>query len=211
MALEERFTYVVMPRRPIRNLIKGKNIIKETTLLLSKSEVSECLKHGRVYRKFYLESTGMERVIPSNLDRLHRSNHISEADYNNLKDKGEKTVSGLSTDSLGTVTPESEQHEENDVEIVDNVTEDEIEVVEEPVVEKKAGEEQLSTDNELISTGSEDIDDSENAETDDIPEESNVEISDVTDCKTSTSRSKKKRNKHRNNNSEASPVPKTAE
>lgn len=193
MALEERFTYKVVPKSPIRNIVKGKIIMKPTTLSLSKSEVLQCLKHGSVYRKFYLESSNnMERVTPSNLDRLHRSNHITEDDYkNNQSDMNDKTVSGLTNESSGTVKVQSEQC-------------DEVQSIE-TVEVKKAEEEQLSTENELISADSEDGDDSED---DEKSNESTV----VEDNNSRPARSKKKnRNKHRqNNNSETSTVPKTA-
>lgn len=84
MKLDERYMYTVVPRSPIRNLIKGKAIIKATNLQLSKDEVKACLKHGAVYRKFYCESNS-ERVTPSNLDRLHRKDHITEKQYEKLK------------------------------------------------------------------------------------------------------------------------------
>lgn len=83
MKLDERYMYTVVPRSPIRNLIKGKAIIKATNLQLSKDEVKECLKYGAVYRKFYCESNS-ERVTPSNLDRLHRKDHITEKQYEKL-------------------------------------------------------------------------------------------------------------------------------
>lgn len=196
MALEERFTYQVVPKKPIRNIVKGKIITRPTVLSLSKSEVLSCLKFGNVYRKFYLEpSTNMEKVTPTNLDRLHRSNHISETDYNNnLSDEDNKTVSGLTyTESSGTVNPESDQHDDVvDEEDIVEETENQSETVE----EKKAEEEQLSTD-DLISTDTEDIDVSEQH---------------VANNNSHSNRSKKKnRNKNRQNSPEISSVPKTAE
>lgn len=201
MALEERFTYQVVPKKPIRNLIKSKIIIKPTTLSLSKSEVLYCLKHGSVYRKFYLESSdNMEKVTPSNLDRLHRSKHINEEEYKNTSsDMSDKTVLGLDNTSSSTEKTQPEEDVKND------------EVQSEETVEiKKAEEEQLSTDNELILAESEDIDDSDNVDSEKISESENI----ITEDNNShPKRSKKKnRNKHKQqiNNSETSSVPMTA-
>ncbi|MCM1215901.1 MAG: hypothetical protein NC548_15450 [Lachnospiraceae bacterium] len=86
MKLEDRYMYTVVPRTPIRNIIKGKAITKATNLQLSKEEVKACLKYGAVYRKFYCESNP-ERVTTANLERLHRKEHLSEREYEALISK----------------------------------------------------------------------------------------------------------------------------
>ena len=83
MSLEERYTYTVVPRRPIRGLVKGKVLTRPVVLTLTKDEVVLCLKYGSVYRKFYPTSKS-ERVTLSSVDRLHRSEYMSEAQYNKM-------------------------------------------------------------------------------------------------------------------------------
>lgn len=132
--MEERFTYTVNPRRPIRNLIKGKTIVRSENLSLTKSEVLFCLKFGPVYRKFY-KSNKLERVLPSNLDRLHRKDYLTEKEYNNLLEKDCKVASGFfDCEDSGVTDPYSEKkdpaeeqsfpdenNEEKSVSEVDNI------------------------------------------------------------------------------------------
>ena len=132
--MEERFTYTVNPRRPIRNLIKGKTIVRSENLSLTKSEVLFCLKFGPVYRKFY-KSNKLERVLPSNLDRLHRKDYLTEKEYNNLLEKDCKVASGFfDYEDSGVTDPYSEKkdpteeqsfpdenNEEESVSEVDNI------------------------------------------------------------------------------------------
>lgn len=111
--MEERFIYNVVPRRPIRNLIKGKVVSRSENLSLTKDEVLYCLKFGAVYRKFYGE-TKMERVVPSNLDRLHRREHLSEKDYQSLSTTGHYVASGFfDTGDSGATDPiDKKKHSE---------------------------------------------------------------------------------------------------
>jgi hypothetical protein len=116
MALAETYTYTVIPRRPIKNIVKGKVIFKATNLSLTKEEVLQCMKYGAVYRKFYMQSDP-ERVTPSNLDRLHRSEHISEEQYKAILEKEKDTVVGASEEVSGTDdNPSPDNTEESSVE-----------------------------------------------------------------------------------------------
>lgn len=208
MALEERFIYVVHPRRPIRNLIKGKVIIKPETLSLSKEEVLACLKYGAVYRKFYTETP--ERVYPSNLDRLHRSKYLTETAYAALiKKEEQKTAPGLSDEGLGVEVPPLE--EDNNID-------------ESTVESKKAEEEQLSIDNSSVENTIENDEiektvEDKVEEKEEVEETSNTESFIPTDIlpednssngKNYPSRKSKKKNKNRQNNSDSSSVPETA-
>lgn len=118
--MDERYMYTVCPRIPIRGLVKGRVIVKPENLSLSKDEVLECMKHGRVYRKFYCEMNP-EAVTPSNLDRLHRKDHLTEEQYKALtsncvsdpeeglekkEDAGQLPLGDEETDKTETETPE---------------------------------------------------------------------------------------------------------
>lgn len=136
--LEERYVYTVKPKKPIPGIIKGKLINRPQNLSLSKEEVLECIKYGPVYRKFYLDSN-MEMVTPSNIDRLHRSRHLSELEYSKLISSQEEEV----------IEEEKEVQEPEDItedEPVEEVIEEVVEE-EEPVI-KKEEEEQLPIENE---------------------------------------------------------------
>ena len=160
MALEESFVYTVHPRTPIRNIVKGKVIFKAENLSLTKQEALECLKYGAVYRKFYTESSP-ERVTPSNIDRLHRPVHLSQAEYKallNSKKEEQAAASGLSANEGSGVVGSSITEEIP----VEELLQEEEPVVEEETVaapveeeeyveEKKAEEEQLPTDEDLTS------------------------------------------------------------
>ncbi len=135
--MDERFMYTVCPRVPIRNIVRGKVIVRSTNLSLSKDDVLECLKYGRVYRKFYCEEN-LEMVTPSNIDRLHRKDHLTEAEYNAMKS------SDNNSEGMELEKKEVEEQSASD----DNLT------------EEKA--------NEQPEISNEDINLEENAETDDI-------------------------------------------
>lgn len=141
MALEERYTYTVHPRRPIRNIIQGTAILRPMTLSLTKEEVLKCIKYGAVYRKFYMDSN-LEKVTPSNLDRLHRQKHITEAEYKAMfveKWKSHKDIVEILKDEL--------KSEEGQVEDATPILDDQKEESADTTEEKKVEEEQLSTDN----------------------------------------------------------------
>lgn len=74
----EKFLYIVKPRIPIRNLVKGKLIFKETSLMLNLDEVRMCLKHGPVYRKFANDSKTAIQVTLNNCERLHQRDYVTE-------------------------------------------------------------------------------------------------------------------------------------
>lgn len=166
--MDTRFMYTVAPRRPIRNLIKGRIIVRPENLLLTKEDVLLCIKHGPVYRKFHLD-TNLERVTPSNLDRLHREIHFTEEQYkkyrlNHLGVEGDESkipdkteeVDDTASSSLGENNTDSEVEEtisESEVveeETVETIEEENTDSETEEVIEedlKKEEEEQLPTDN----------------------------------------------------------------
>ena len=78
---QERFLYEVSPRRPMRGILKGRAIVTPTTLQLDYDEVLECMKYGMVHRRF---TNRIERVLTTNIDRLHRKEFISEESYKKL-------------------------------------------------------------------------------------------------------------------------------
>lgn len=80
MRKEDRYTYSIFPRRPIRNLVPGKSIRKACTLQLTYDEVLKCISYGPVYR--ILVGYAPIRVTGSNLASLH----ISTLEYNALLD-----------------------------------------------------------------------------------------------------------------------------
>jgi len=80
MRKEDRYTYSIFPRRPIRNLVPGKSIRKACTLQLTYDEVLKCISYGPVYR--ILVGHAPIRVTGSNLASLH----ISTLEYNALLD-----------------------------------------------------------------------------------------------------------------------------
>ena len=69
--MEEKFTYEVRPRIPVRNLIPGKMINRPTVVQLDKDGVKEALRHGPVFRRF--DAVHIERVTLGNLDEMHRA------------------------------------------------------------------------------------------------------------------------------------------
>jgi hypothetical protein len=80
MRKEDRYTYSIFPRRPIRDLVPGKSIRKSCTLQLTYDEVIKCIAYGPVYR--ILVGHAPIRVTGSNLASLH----ISTLEYNALLD-----------------------------------------------------------------------------------------------------------------------------
>lgn len=146
--MEETYVYTVVPKRPIRGVVKGKIITKESNLFLTKDEVLLCLKHGPVYRKFY-HPDKPEKVTPSNLDRLHRAEHLTEEQYNALLEK--ESVDEEEPEVQEEVVEESPVEE--DVEVEEPA--EEVEVIEADVDTedvddevKKVEEEQSSTESE---------------------------------------------------------------
>ena len=74
--MEEKFTYEVRPRIPVRNLIPGKMINRPTVVQLNKDGVKEALRHGPVFRRF--DAVHIERVTLGNLDEMHRASFESK-------------------------------------------------------------------------------------------------------------------------------------
>ena len=69
--MNESFMYQIVPRRPIRSLIPGKNINRPCSLKLTKEQVILCMKYGPVYR--CMPGSNPIRVTGKNLDSLHVS------------------------------------------------------------------------------------------------------------------------------------------
>lgn len=158
--MEERFLYMVVPRRPIKGIIKGKAILKPTNVQLTKNEVRECLKSGSVYRRF--SSSKLERVVVSSVDRFHRSEFISEEAYNKLinpnpvvvveptpepiEETSETTVD-LNEDQNDTEEPEVETTDTDEV-VVESTTDEEESLEEDKSEVKNVEEEQSDTGSE---------------------------------------------------------------
>lgn len=68
----EKYKYMVTPRIPIRNLIPGKLINRESILNLNIDQVKVCLQHGIVRRRFDNDPNNMIQVTLSNIEQLHR-------------------------------------------------------------------------------------------------------------------------------------------
>lgn len=108
------FLYTVNPRIPIRNLIPGKLINRETNLKLDLDQVKVCLKHGPVYRKF---SVGESiRVTLDNCERLHQSEYVSEIDADSKFIPTEENVEKPAEEKKEFVEPKVEELSEQQIE-----------------------------------------------------------------------------------------------
>lgn len=82
---ETRFLYSVYPKLPIKKVIAGVPVLRvNKSLYLTKEEVAGCLKFGTVQRRFANENK-IEKVTPSNLDRLHNAKYMTEEEYEKFK------------------------------------------------------------------------------------------------------------------------------
>lgn len=164
--MDERYMYTVIPKIPIRGLIKGKSIIRSENLSLSKSEVLYCIKFGQVYRKFY-EKNRKERVFPSNLDRLHRKDYISEKEYNTLTEKCYNVDSGFfdtkDSETTNTTVGEYEKKTTKEDQFLsgDNTKKESLSQ------ESSVGSDQESCDNNVVDESTDIINDTENVESSD--------------------------------------------
>ena len=99
MENEIRYAYSINPKKVIK-FLSGKPVVPpirvSKTLLLTKSEVLECLRYGSVYRRFAKEKTNV-RVTTLNLDRLHQDHLMSEEEY-------QKFVSAQMGNDRGTIS-----------------------------------------------------------------------------------------------------------
>lgn len=151
----EKFLYIVKPRIPIRNLVKGKLIFREATLMLSLDEVKMCLKHGPVYRKFANDPKTAIQVTLNNCERLHQRDYVTELNVASTfipkEDPEEvKPVAEEPVDDVVVETTEAAVEEAVDEAVVETteaaeVTEEAAEVAEEAVDEVVA--EESSVDN----------------------------------------------------------------
>lgn len=80
----ERFLYEIRPIKPIKDLIPGRSIKAPCSMQLTKEEALYCMKFGPVYRNFSDSGMNPIRVTGSNINRLHRSNFLSEESYNSM-------------------------------------------------------------------------------------------------------------------------------
>ena len=129
MENEIRYAYSINPKKVIK-FLSGKPVVPpirvSKTLLLTKSEVLECLRYGSVYRRFAKEKTNV-RVTTLNLDRLHQDHLMSEEEY-------QKFVSAQMGNDRGTISnttvtlPTEPIREESKVDM--EVVEEKIEVKE---------------------------------------------------------------------------------
>lgn len=74
------YLYEVRPKRPIKNLTNVPVVRTHKSLHLTKDDVKKCLPLASVWRRFANEGR-LERVVPSNVDRLHNDHFMTEEEY----------------------------------------------------------------------------------------------------------------------------------
>lgn len=90
--MEDKYSYEVHPRIPIKNVIPGKGIFRPTVLDLTKDEVVKCLKCGPVFRNF--ARGNQVQVTLYNIDELHVAHYVAPS--KKVIDPSKKTnVSGI--------------------------------------------------------------------------------------------------------------------
>ena len=113
--MNERYTYQIFPRRPIKNLIPKKGIRKPCALQLTKEEVKICMASGPVYR--CIPGKAPVRVTGSNLDELHKSSFSSNSKINKNKDtnNGDKIDLSNSNDAEASKLDEVTINDKNEL------------------------------------------------------------------------------------------------
>lgn len=131
----EVYLYSVNPKRVIKGLSGAQDIRSPRSLLLTKEDVLKCLPLGSVYRRFAAEGRN-ERVTIDTVDRFHRANYITEAEWEAMKNtKAEEAP----VEAVPVV--EEKVEEVVAAPVVEEVAEQAVEeVVEEPVVEEVINE-----------------------------------------------------------------------
>jgi hypothetical protein len=140
--MEDKYSYEVHPRIPIKNVIPGKGIFRPTVLDLTKDEVVKCLKCGPVFRNF--ARGNQVQVTLYNIDELHVAHYVAPS-KNKVIDPSKKT------DVAGIIVPKKEfvphiiaPAKKEESEAIDEEKVDEKvtnEVVEESVIEEEKVEE----------------------------------------------------------------------
>ncbi len=126
--LEEVYAYQVNTRMPILGLSVG-TLKVPATVKLTKDDVAVCIKKAPVFRRFSKDDK--ERVTLSNIDRLHRAEHLTEKEFEDLVDKENDNRGKVSeTPEVKKETPVVEEPKKEEVPIVEEVK------TEEPVVEE---------------------------------------------------------------------------
>ena len=140
---EVLYLYTIKPK----HIIKDKSISEvpirtPRSIMLSKEQVIKCLKIAAVYRRFPDRN---EKVISTNVDRLHNEVYMTEEEYEEFLNPEENNTPDLEVrDHRGTVinTPlmevssEEEKEEEPEVEpdkeqvIAETISEEENQVIE---------------------------------------------------------------------------------
>ena len=113
----EAYTYQIIPRRPIRSLIPGKNINKPCSMKLTKEQVLMCMKYGPVFR--CMPGKAPIRVTGKNLDSLHISNIAT------MIKKEEKPVENKIIEETPIIETENNaviNHEESKSNVFDNIS-----------------------------------------------------------------------------------------
>lgn len=97
--MESTYLYSVHPKKIIKGLLE-KPIRTARSLYLTKEQVKVCLKYGSVYRRFANENK-IERVLISNIDRLHNEKFMTESEYEQYKKSLTDSMRGsvINTDS----------------------------------------------------------------------------------------------------------------
>ena len=110
--MESTYLYSVHPKKIIKGLLE-QPIRTARSLYLTKEQVKVCLKYGSVYRRFANENK-IERVLISNIDRLHNEKFMTESEYEQYKKSLTDSMRGsvINTDSKATPVSEDTNREE---------------------------------------------------------------------------------------------------
>jgi hypothetical protein len=144
--MEDKYSYEVHPRIPIKNVIPGKGIFRPTVLDLTKDEVVKCLKCGPVFRNF--GKGDQVQVTLYNIDELHVAHYVAPSKTKAIDPSKKTDVAGIIVPKKEFVphiiapTKKEEPVKEQVEEVTDEVAEESVEKavveeekVEEPVVE----------------------------------------------------------------------------
>lgn len=140
--MEDKYSYEVHPRIPIKNVIPGKGIFRPTVLDLTKDEVVKCLKCGPVFRNF--ARGNQVQVTLYNIDELHVAHYVAPSKTKAIDPSKKTDVAGIIVPKKEFVPhiiapAKKEESEATDEEKVDEKVTDE--AVEESVVEEEKVEE----------------------------------------------------------------------
>ena len=143
--MEEKYSYEVHPRIPIKDVIPGKGIFRPTILDLTKDEVVKCLKCGPVFRNF--ARGNQVQVTLYNIDELHVAHYVATSKTKVIDPSKKTDVAGIIVPKKEFIPhiiapAKKEESEATDEEKVDEKVTDEVaeESVEKPIEEEKVEE-----------------------------------------------------------------------